>query len=175
MAYVTAITDRVLSDITTPTSKGYWNIADWTRVYGNSQLVNSLAAIMLDTPIVFNTLTAPTITTIPSVTDFNTFLANIERLRLAVAGESIVGTGTEIKDDYTAGTGYESPDYVDANLWESTLDAIWNHYNGPTLDECPILSTDLTILTGAQEIYIDCLDMADYNADLQGTANLYII
>jgi hypothetical protein len=175
MAYVTPITDRSQADIIAQNSKAYWNVADFERVYRNSQLANALAEIELDTPIDFDILTAPTITTIPAVVDFNTFLANIERLRLAVVGESIPGTETEIKDDYIAGTGQDAPDYHDANLWESTIDAIWEHFNGPDLEVCPTLTADLTVTTGNNQIYVDCLDMANFDVDLQGTANLYII
>lgn len=176
MAYVTAVTDRALSDITTPTSKGYWNVADWVRVYGNSQLVRNLAATMLATSIRFDILsTVPTITTIPSVTDFNTFLANIERTRLAVVSVPIPGTTTEIKDDYLAGSGQESPDWVDANLWESTLNAIWNHYNGGSLDVCPSLAANLTVTNGTTVIYVDCLDANGFDITIESTGHLSII
>jgi hypothetical protein len=167
MSYVTAVTNK--------TAASYWNVADWVRVYGNSQLVNSLAEIMLDTPIVFNTLTAPTITTIPVVTDFNTFLANIERTRVAVAGESIAGTTTEIKDDYEAGPNKQAPNYVDANLWESTIDAIWEHFNGPDLDVDLVLSADLTVTTGMTLIIVDSLDANGFNITVEDGATLAII
>jgi hypothetical protein len=175
VAYTTPVTDRALSDIQTPTSKGHWNVDDFERVYGNSQLVSSLAAIMLDTTIAFDTLTAPTITTIPAVADFNTFLANIENVRVAVDGESIPGTSVSIKDDYSAGPGEDAPDYTDANLWELVIDVIWVYFNGPSLDICPTLTADLTITNGNQEIYVDCLDTNGFNVDLQGSAKLYII
>lgn len=176
MAYVTpVITDRTATDIANKTSKAYWNVADWIRVYGNSEVTNSLTEIMLNTPIQFDLLTAPTTTTIPTVADFNTFLANIERTRVAVQSESIPGTGSEIKDDWAAGASESAPTYINANLWESTIDAIWNHWNGGDLEVCPTLTADLTITTGNREIYIDCLDAADFNIDLQGTAQLFII
>lgn len=173
MSYVTPITDRTAADIAALNSKAYWNVADWTRVYGNSQLVNSLAAIMLDDVIAFTLLSTPTTTTIPSVTDFNNFLTNIETVRLAVAGEAISGTTTSIKDDYVAGVGQEAPDYIDANLWESTLDAIWDHWSGDSLEVCPTLTTDVTVST--LKIYVDCVDMADFNITINGTDILAII
>jgi hypothetical protein len=170
MTYTTAISDRVLSDITTPTAKGYMNVLDWVRIYENSKLVNSLAAIMLATPIVFTYITAPTTSTIAGTYAlFNALLINIELIRLAVVALSIAGTSTVIESDI------QSFDYVDVNLWESTLDAIWNYYDGPALEVCPTLTGNLTVTTGNNAIYVDCLDMADYNVDLQGTANLYII
>jgi hypothetical protein len=175
MSYVTPITDRAQSDITNKTSKGYWNVADWSRVYGNSRLVNGLTAIELGALVYFDTLIMPTIITIPTVAEFNMFLANIERVRVAVSGESISGTTTEIKDDYIAGPGQDAPDFSDANLWESTLDAIWDYYDGASLNICPTLNNDLTILTGTQYVVVDCLDLATYNVDIQGTGVLIIL
>jgi len=171
MSYVTAITDRVLSDITTPTSKGYFNVVDWNRVYGNAQVTSSLVEILLSIPIVFNTVAEPTITTIPTANGVNALTGNIERLRLEVITD-LPALTTEIKDDWG---GTLSPKYTDVNLWESTIDAIWDYYNGASYTVCPTLSADLTITTGNQGIYIDCIDAVDYNIDLQGTANLYII
>jgi hypothetical protein len=175
MAYVTPVTDRSASDIAARNSKAFWNVSDFTRVYGNSQLVNSLAAIMLDTGIQFDVLTTPAITTIPNVTDFNTFLANIERVRLAVGVFAIPGALIAIKYNWEAGTDKLSPTYSHANLWESTLDAIWEFYGGPDLDVCPTLTADLTITTGNQEIYVDCLDANGFNITIQDGATLAII
>ena len=175
MAYVTAIFDRTATDITNKTSKAYFNVADWERVYGNSQVTSSLAEIMLDTAIDFDLLAAPTVTTVPNVTDFNMFLTNIETLRAAVQSESIPGTGSAIKTDWVAGASEPSPSYINANLWESTIDAIWNYWDGGDLEVCPTLAADLTVTTGNRKIYVDCLDCADFNVDLQGTAQLFII
>jgi len=168
--YTTAIIDRVLSDITTPTSKGYMNVVDFVRIYENAKLVNSLTAIMLASPIAFTYVTAPTIATISGTyVMFSTLLANIELIRLAVVALAIAGTSTVIESNI------QTFDYRDVNLWESTLDAIWNYYDGPDLEVCPTLTGNLTVATGNNAIYVDCLDMADYNVDLQGTANLNII
>lgn len=177
MAYTTPVTDRTAADIAAKNPKAYFNVADWTRVYDNSQLVNSLAAVMLDQQITFNTLTAPTIATIPSVIDFNILVGNIEFLRAYFNNEvpNVAGTLVSIKDDWEAGFNKDAPDYVDANLWESTLDAIWDYYSGDSLQVCPTLTGNLTVLTGASAIYVDCLDTANYIVDLQGTAILHII
>ena len=177
MSYVTAITDRVLSDVTTPTSKGLFNVADWTRVYGNAKITTELTEVMLETPITFNAVTSPTTSTalVSLYTMFNTLLANIERLRLAVAGESIPGTSTEIVDDWTPGPNEDSPDYTDVNLWESTVDAIWDYWGGGDLDVDMVLAEDLIIPTATQLIVVDSIDTAGYNIDIQGTGKLYII
>jgi hypothetical protein len=170
MSYVTPVTNR------TQAAPGYWNVADWTRVYGNSNIVRNLTAIMLDTPIAFNFLSLSlSITSFPQMSDFNTMLGNIEAVRLAVAGESIPGTETEIKDDWIAGLKNTQWDWEDVNLWESTLDVIWQYYGGPDLEVCPTLTEDLTITDGNHVIYIDCLNMDGYNVTLEGSAQLYII
>jgi hypothetical protein len=175
MSYATPTTDRTATDITNRTSKAFMNVATWARIYSNSQLVNSLAAVSLDTPIAFTLITAPTIASIPNVTDLNTLTGNIETLRAAVAGESIAGTTQAIKDDWEAGHDKQAPNYVNVNLWESTLDAIWSHFGGPALTVNRVLSADLTVTTGTTLIIVDSLDAANYNIDLQGTANLAII
>jgi hypothetical protein len=175
MSYTTAIFDRSATDITNRTSKAFLNIADWSRVYNNSQLVNSLAAIMLDTPIAFTLITAPTITSIPNVTDLNTLTGNIETLRVAVSSESITGTTQAIKDDWEAGHDKPSPTYVHVNLWESTLDAIWEYYGGPDLDVDRVLSADLTVTTGTTLIIVDSLDANGFNITIEDGATLAII
>jgi|SRR3990172_1350338 len=175
MGYVTAVTDRTALDITNRTSKAFMNVADWARVYGNAELVNSLTSIMADVLITFGQLTAPTITSIPSVTDVNTLAGNIEATRLAAVADGATGISTEIKDNYIGGAQGDSPKYTDINLWESTLDAIWIYYDGASLPVCPTLTGDLTVPTGTNVIYVDCLDFANFNVDLQGTANLIII
>jgi hypothetical protein len=173
VAYVTPITDRTAADIAARNSKAYMNVADWTRIYGNSQLVNSLATVIRNEIILFNALALPTITTIPTVAYVNTMLANIDRLRLAVA--DVLPDLTEVKDDWLAGSGNPSPNYIDANLWESTLHAIWTYYEGATFPVCPTLTANLTIPAGQQFIYIDCIDADGFDIDLQGTARLAII
>lgn len=175
MAYITPITDRTSTDIINRTAKAFWNVEDWERVYNNSQLVNGLASAMLGESIDFDDLAAPTITTIPTAGEFNLFLANIERIRVAVQSEFIPGTETEIEDAWIAGDNEDAPDYNDANLWEFVLDAIWDYWDGDDILVCPTLSSDLTVLTGDIQVYIDCLDIADFNVDLQGTARLAII
>jgi hypothetical protein len=167
MSYVTAITDRVLSDVTPPvTAKGYWNVTDWERVYGNFILVKTFVEIVMPTTVAFTALGHPNTAVITQVSEFNFFLENIENLRLAVASESIPGTTVEIKDDYVAGPGEPAPRYTDANLWESTIDAIWEHFDGPDLDVCPSLTGDLTLTT--RYIVVDCIDTNGHTLDTNG-------
>lgn len=168
--YVTPITDRAATDVdATPTSKGYFNVADWTRIYGNAKLTVSLAAIMLPASLPWTTITAPTITSFPTVTDFDALLLSIETMRAAVA---IPAAAVAIKDDYIAGVNEEAPDYNDVNLWESTIDAIWLYYDGDLIEVCPSLSADLTLTT--DYIVIDCIDTNGHTLDTNGHT-LYII
>ena len=176
MAYTTAVYDRTNTDIYTKTSKAYLNVADWTRIYNNCQLVSSLSEILTGAPISFILITIPTTASIPTIDDLRNITGNIETLRAAVvAAETITGIDTEIKTDWFAGASYQAPNYQDVNAWERTIDLIWDFYNGDSYDVCPTLTGNVTVTTGNYEIYIDCIDMADYNIDLQGTANLYII
>ena len=124
MRYTEPITDRTQTDVTNKTSKAYFNIADWLRVYNNTQVTKALVDFLLSTSVTFDTLSTPTTETIPTITELNTLLANIERIRLA-AEPTVTGL-SEIKDDWVAGAGYPSPDYQNVNDWENVLDVIYN-------------------------------------------------
>lgn len=175
MSYTTAVKDRTLADIAARNSKAFFNVADWTRIKNNEQVTRNLAEILLSISVSATLISDVTTASIPTVSTLNALLTNIENLRLAVAGESIPGTDTEIKDDWGSGLSSTSPTWQDANLWESTIDAIWDYINGAIYDNCPTLTVNLTVTTGNRQIYIDCLDAVNYNIDLQGTAKLYII
>ena len=167
MGYDTPVTNR--------TASSFFNVADWTRIYRNAQLATGLSAFELETTIDFNEVTDPTDTDIASVDDFNTLLANIERLRLAVAGESISGADIEVKDDWIAGVGQPMFNYANVNYWETLIDLIWDHFNGDAVSECPTLTADLTVLTGERYLYVDCLNVDTYLLRVQGTGEIHII
>lgn len=132
MAWVEPIYDRVLADTTTPTSKGVFNVADWIRIYGNTEHVGALLNALRKVNIVLTTLTEPAITTIPSIDDINSFVANIEALRVA-SGASVISGVMVLKIDYIAGAGAKSPDYEDVNDWERDLALIKEFlYNSAT-------------------------------------------
>lgn len=173
--YTTPVTDRAASDIVARNSKAFINVADRVRIYHNSYLVSALASVELGTTITFNALTDPTTTSFPTVTEWNTLLANIEAVRLAVAALSIPGTSTGIKDDWEAGPGKHAPDYTDANLWESTLDAIWDYYNGSSLTVDLVLSGDLTVPTNTKYVVIDSIDTNGYNIIVESGETLAIL
>lgn len=175
MSYTTPITDRTYADIAARNSKAYFNVADWTRIKGNEQIVRRLTEILLSISVSASLIPDVTTLTIPKATEINLLLTNIENLRLAVAGESIVGTTTEIKDDWASGISGTSPTIVDVNLWESTIDAIWAHFLGNTYPVCISLSSNLTVTNGNRYIAIDCIDANNYDISLEGDAALYII
>jgi len=125
MPYVTPIFDRTATDIANRTSKAFINVADWTRIYDNALFVNPIVGTALGLTIQFDTVSVPTSTTIPTVTDVNKLTGNIERMR--VVAEAI-GT-VEVKDDYIAGAGQIAPDYLNVNDWEETIDIINTAYS----------------------------------------------
>lgn len=128
MPYITGIFDRTQTDIDTRTSKAFLNVADWNRIYTNSSIVISdEVENQLGIAIQFDVISAPTTTTIPTITDLNKLTGNIERAR--VLAEAI-GAETEIKDDWLEGASQDAPDFVDVNLWEKTLDVMHIAYTG---------------------------------------------
>lgn len=116
--WVTPITDRAASDITNRTPKGFWNVADWTRVNGNSTHLDALILNLLERDPDLISLTPPTITTIPTATNINQLVENINRL----AGEASLPSGVgvvDLVDDYTTGSAALAPDYNAVNAWEN--------------------------------------------------------
>lgn len=123
MKYTTPITDRTALDVTNKTAKAFFNVADWQRIYNNTQVTKALVDFLLSINITFNTVATPTITTIPTVTELNTLLANIERIRLASNLPAITGL-TEITSAWLAGSSVDAPDYLDVNEWEKVIESI---------------------------------------------------
>ena len=139
MAYTTPVTDRTISDIINKTAKGYFNKADWTRIYGNSGELNSLIDTKLGDTITFNSVTVPDIDGAPEdILDLlNTTLANITRMRTELLASFLLDiTGAlDITDDWVAGDTEISPDYTDVNEWEETIDIMYNAVTDATLQE----------------------------------------
>lgn len=175
MSYTTAVKDRTLADIAARNSKAFFNAADWTRIKENARITKNLAESLLSIYVPWLGTVDVTTAYIPTVSNVNDLLTNIEKLRLAVVSQSIPNTDTEIKDDWTAGLSGTSPTWKDANLWESTIDAIWQYFNGSSYVNCPTLTATLTILTGTSVIYVGCVETAGYQIDIQGTGALHII
>jgi len=175
MSYIAPVTDRTQADIVSQNSKAYWNVSDWERVYNNARLCNALTAVTLDVVIAFTTITPPTILTIDTYPTIIPMLVNIEALRVAVISYNIPGTLTPIKTDWEMGSRKPAPKFTHVNQWESTIDAIWDYWSGDGFEVCPTLTGDVTILTGSKHIYIDCVNLADYNITIQGTGKLIVL
>lgn len=118
MKYTTPIYDRVLSDVSNKTSKGYFNVLDWVRVYGNAELIHALEEVILSNGITFNDVETPTINTILTLEDVNTLVSNIEAVRaLFPSGAGLVA----LKTDWG---GNQSPTYKEVNDWERNIDLL---------------------------------------------------
>ena len=135
MAWVTPVTDRAQSDIDNRTSKAFLNTTDWTRIYGNVEVVNDLVEGLLGLTIIFDTIATPTGTTIPTITDLNKLTGNIERVRLIAL---VAGTEHHIKDDWEAGADKQAPNFRNVNLWENTLLLIYTAYNAGATTRRPV-------------------------------------
>jgi len=166
MGYSTAVTNRTISS--------YFNVADWTRIYRNGQLAISLTEYNQSTTISYPTQVDKTTANIPDVADFNGVLVGLEAMRLLVVSLIPSLSGTGIKDDWVEGVSNPVFDYSDVNLWETVIDAVWSYYSGSSYSVCPTLTGNLTVTTGNDDVYIDCIDIATYTVDLQGTAHLYV-
>lgn len=125
MRYITPITDRELLDITNRTSKAFLNIADWIRIYNNAELTKILVDFLLGTSTTFDAVSTPTVFTKPTVTQLNTLLANMNRVRIASGLPEITGL-SELKADWLEGSSADAPDYIDVNAWETFIDTIFN-------------------------------------------------
>ena len=167
MSYVTPVKNH--------TATSYFNVADWTRVYGNSRLASFLAAIMLDEAIAFTAVTAPTVATNPStiLSMVNSLCANIEAARLAMA--ALLPALTEVKDDWTAGQAATPPNYSHVNQWETTIDAIWDYYDGDNLEVCPDLAANLVVGTGEVQIFVGCVNTNGYDITINDTGVMHVI
>lgn len=123
MKYREPITDRAASDLVARTDKAFFNVTDWERIYGNAEYVNGLIDLLMGINITFDTISAPVMTSIPTVDDFNTLLTNINRLRVG-AGFDGVSELSALKADWAAGASATSPTYLDVNAWEDMLKII---------------------------------------------------
>ena len=116
----TPVTDRTLSDVLSRTAKGFLNILDWVRIYGNSEQILAITRIMHELDIPFTELAEPSITSIPTVGEINSLVENIDQLRAESYLPAITGL-VALKYDYVAGSGAVAPDYLAVNQWEQDL------------------------------------------------------
>jgi hypothetical protein len=117
MKLIQPIIDRTRADVKNRTAKGYFNVADWRRVYQNSQLLRILLGLIAY-PARFYELPEPTLTDLPTAERLNTLLGNIQRIREASVLPAACGI-TDIKTDWKAGASSSAPNYTDANAWEA--------------------------------------------------------
>lgn len=129
MPYVAAIFDRTQTDIDTRTSKAFFNVATWDRIEDNSVWVHDELVSAFGVVVVFTgTTSAPAITSIPDVDDFNRLLENIEQLRQAALSVMPALTASAVTHDWVAGVSQNAPDYTDVNHWEEVIDIIHQTY-----------------------------------------------
>jgi len=125
MSYTTPVTDRTAADIAAKTSKGYFNVIDWTRIYDNTSVLSSmLAALGVSTTL--TTIAYPTVTTIPSVTDFNNLIGNIKNVQAIVEAFLVSPTGlATLKSDWLAGANQPTFNYTHVNSWEQNISILY--------------------------------------------------
>lgn len=120
MAWVSPVYDRTAADIANKTSKAYFNVADWQRIYDDALIVRNEIQTAYGLTITFTTLTAPTMTTIPNATAINSLALNIERSRAACGLPAALGVAV-IKTNWPGGVNAAAPDYLTVNDWERDL------------------------------------------------------
>jgi hypothetical protein len=124
MSYVTPILNRSAADLLAKNNNAYFNVSDWTRIYGNALYVNGHILSVIGFAVPFITASTPTTSSIPAVSDFNNLLANIEAMRAVVAMEAGVFIQPVTTQVWSAGAGNPAPSYLDVNQWESVIDQI---------------------------------------------------
>lgn len=124
MPYTTPVYNRTLTDVQTRTSKGLFNVADWNRIYGNTQYVSNDLLTLVGLIVIAPTIATPTTSSIPQVADFNSVLACIEAMRVQMTTyyAAVISAITTLT--YIAGAGEKAPDYLAVNQWEYCLDQI---------------------------------------------------
>lgn len=123
MKYLEPITDRAALDIANRTAKAFFNASDWERIYGNAEYINVMIETLINVTTPFTTVTHPTMNSIPTVTDFNTLLENLNLMRIS-AGLASVTELAALKADWAAGANEDAPDYLDVNEWEEFIQII---------------------------------------------------
>ena len=119
MSWTEAIYDRVLADVQNRTAKGYLNISDRDRILENTNHVLFLMNLIYEYSGTLEDPGTADIDTIPEVTEINTIINNIEKLRKAASVPA--SAGAVALELFTAGIGGSSPDYNDVNDWERNL------------------------------------------------------
>jgi len=120
MKYINPVMNRNADDIENQTSKAYFNVVDWQRIYNNALFVRYIVEIIRQNTSVFTTIATPNMASIPSVDDLNTLIANIN----LIGGASELTDLNDLKANWKENNAYENPDYENANEWEQQLEYI---------------------------------------------------
>lgn len=120
MPFITPIIDRTLADDLAGTDKSFFNVIDWIRIYGNTEYIRALIFILRGINVDYDALDEPTTATFPDTDEINSFIQNIENLRIA-SGLGTAGGLAILKTDYEGIENSEVPDYEDVNDWERNL------------------------------------------------------
>ena len=119
MSWVSPIYDRTNVDAQTKTSKGLFNISDWTRIYGNAQYLSNEFISNTGTVLTFTSISTPTMSSDPRsiFSMLTTLIANLETMRLKLVswGASIVQVSVL---SWVAGPDQVAPIFTDVNQWE---------------------------------------------------------
>jgi hypothetical protein len=117
MAWTSATTDRTKADIVARTTKAFFNAADYYRIKDNTAAVRAQILSLLGVAVAQNTLTYAAF---PYASTINTFVENIDRLRVVAALPDATGI-LALNYNYQAGPGAIAPDYISVNAWENAL------------------------------------------------------
>lgn len=133
MSYTTPVTDRTAADVAAKNTKAYFNVADWTRIYDNTFFINAMLEDV-EHSADFTTISTPTITTIPSVTNFNTLIQNIKNVQIVVESFLNSPTGLAVlKTDWAAGAEEQTFNYLHVNSWEQNISILYTFLNNLTM------------------------------------------
>ena len=118
MKYIQSITDRTRFDVVNGTSKGYMNLSDWLRIYGNVRLLHTIEATMIGAA--FTEIREMDASSIVTDDEINTLVDNIRSIGSEWAAPSLWDS---LRNDWGE---IDSPKYSDVNAWESVTDALLN-------------------------------------------------
>ncbi len=118
MKYIQSITDRTRLDVSKRTRKGYMNLSDWLRIYGNVRLLHTIESTMIGAA--FTEIREMDSSSIVTSEEVNTLVNNIRSIGFEWVLPSLWNS---LRNDWG---GNDSPKYSDVNAWESVTDALLN-------------------------------------------------
>jgi hypothetical protein len=121
MAWTSPVTNRAESDVINKTAKGYFNVADWTRIRDNSAFIMTFLNFALGTSLTPAGISAPSTATVPTNVYVNGMIQDIAIVYIAAG----FLTANAPRYDWP-GNGPAAPSWVDANQWEQALLDVYN-------------------------------------------------